>query len=277
MNICRHIGHTVPAGHDLSRRNPERMATSYNRKIDRIRGVACCYRGNPDLLYPNRLDQRLANNCLGAGAIVTTSLNCPFLNDIHPVFPRSSFVLQNLRRSAAMVAVQDWYFHHALLVESYNGWLSNCWLEGIAVGFASNGGSIEWRECYSTVKEGVFEGIFDSRFASAALCGWAVAGDELLLWAIHCCYEVLSSICSVGRSKLGENGECAYLLEDERKGEMMSADQPTILLRTMVRSLLITFHSDTAGACTSPAATNKISTNAPCIFYLPPATLILRP
>jgi hypothetical protein len=85
MNICRHIGHTVPGGHDLSRRNPERMARSYNRKIDRITDLACCYRVNPNLLYPNRLDQRLANNCLGTGAVVITSLNCQFLNDIHPV------------------------------------------------------------------------------------------------------------------------------------------------------------------------------------------------
>jgi hypothetical protein len=69
-------------------------------------------------------------------------------------FPRYSFVLQNLRRTAAMVAVQDWYLHHALLVEGNNGALSNCWMEGDAVGFARNKGSVGWRECYSAVEEG---------------------------------------------------------------------------------------------------------------------------
>jgi hypothetical protein len=157
-----------------------------------------------------------------------------------------------------MVAVQDWYFHRALLLEGDNGGLSNCWLEGIAVGFASNGVSIEWRACYSTVEEEVFKVIFDSRFASAAFFRWAVVGDALMLWAIYCCCEVSSSTCSVGGSRPGGNGGCTYLLEDEKKGKIMSADQPSILLRTMVRSLLVTFHSDTAGVCTSPAATNKI-------------------
>jgi hypothetical protein len=56
-----------------------------------------------------------------------------------------------------------------------------CWLEEIAVGFVSTGGFVEWRTCYPTVEEGVFEGVFDSRVDYAAFCGWAVADDALLL------------------------------------------------------------------------------------------------
>jgi hypothetical protein len=70
-----------------------------------------------------------------------------------------------------MGAVPDWYSQNVLLVEGNNWKLSDWWLEGTVSGFASNVGSVEWRACCSTVEEGIFEGMFDSRFASAALWG----------------------------------------------------------------------------------------------------------